>query len=118
VPVADTLVLLLIILSIGFEAAFIPWYLIMMVIMWRTIKTSDEGTDHVSIGMFGLLALGLLRCCWMVWHLATTGTSTEQLATGVALDTIRAIVTTYFMWHLRLKDLLREWLNQNDQRSP
>ncbi len=113
-PAADILVMVLVILSIGLEVAFLPWYLVMLVIMWRTIKDADEGTDHVSIGMFGLLAMGLLRCCWMIWHLATVATPTEQLTTGVALDTLRAIVTTYFMWHLRLKDLLREWLNQNE----
>lgn len=107
---ADILVQMLTVLAIIFEIGFLFWYLFMMAVIGQTIRAAKE-IDHISIGMFGVELMGLSRCCWLIWHLATVPTPPDQLVARIALDAIRAVITTYFIWHLRLKELVKEWLN-------
>lgn len=104
------MIVTLTIISVAFEFAFIPWYLMMMGIMGHSIR-SFRRVDHISVGMFVFLTIGLLNCGWMIWHLTTVPMPVQQLAGGLVLDTARTVTATYFIWYLRLKELLTQWLS-------
>ena len=99
--------------AITFEALFIPWYLIMIATMYRTAHADPGHTDHVSGGLAAVMVVALLSVIWTIWVLATVTLPIPQLLAKLALEVGRAIAVTYFMWHLRGKELIREWLNSD-----
>lgn len=96
----------------GFEVLFIPWYVTMIVIMYRSLRDRETGAvDRVTLWMIGLLVYGLLHTLLIIDDLLTLAHPPDRLAARIGLDLFRAWVVTMFMWHLRFKDLWDEWLN-------
>lgn len=103
-------------LAIVFEVGFILWYSIMAITLWRGLHRQF---DAITAGMFFLSAVRLFTAAWMIGLLylltaPTAGRLEWLLGIKIILDTVMGAAVTYFMWHLKLKSLLKEWLDGGD----
>lgn len=100
--------------AIAFEVAFVFWYVTMIVIMWRALKDESGKVDYVTLGLVGIWIYGLLHTILLIDDFWQLHHPANRLAIRIGLDIFRVVVVTIFMWHLRLKELLQEWLKENE----
>lgn len=102
-------------IAIFFEIAFVPWYLTMIIMMWRAIRDEETGQiDQISVWMVALLISGMFHALLLAIDFARLRHPNDYLIAWFLLDVIKAIIVTGFMWHLRFKELIQEWLRKDE----
>jgi hypothetical protein len=99
--------------AIVIEILFIPWHLITLWIIGRAVRDPQTGKiEPVTLGLFLLVLLWAAQTGITILLLYRLAIPLDLLVALLVLDALLIAARTYFMWHLQLKVLVKEWLNR------
>lgn len=92
---------LLLPLAVTLEIGFLVWYIVMLIALWRS------ETNGLTQAMVWLTISYILNTLWLIGVLFVL--PERYIALRIPLDIFKAIMVTYFMWELDIKERIREW---------
>lgn len=92
-------------ITIFLEIGFVFWYLVMTITLLRSVLV--ENNNGLTLAMAFLNISGLLSSIWII--IALIVLPIEFIIVKLPLDVFKAVMITFFMWELDLKERFSQW---------